>query len=194
MELRRTFAGILIVLLSLFIVPVVFAHGDEPRLEISVERVNPGGVVEVRGVDFEMDELVTLELVGSDMTIPQGEFIADVEGLFSQVITLPVDLKEGTYTFRATTDDHVIESVSFVVWGLPIMAEEDDGQREEDDALFAPMPTYAPGVSVTPMAVKEETATPVVSDATVTWVPILILGGTVLAILLLVFWVRRRRA
>lgn len=146
MNLRKIITGLLTLLISFFVIPAVFAHGDEPRLEISVERVNPGGVVEVRGVDFEMEEIITLELVGPDVRISFGDFISDVEGVFSQIITLPADLKEGDYTFRTTTDDHVIESASLFVWGMPIMADEEDGQREEDDALLAPMPTFAPGV------------------------------------------------
>lgn len=49
---------------SLFSIQPVLAHGDEPRIEISVGRINPGGVIEVRGVDFEYEETATLALVG----------------------------------------------------------------------------------------------------------------------------------
>ncbi|MFT3895833.1 MAG: hypothetical protein QM730_29795 [Anaerolineales bacterium] len=193
MYLRRTFMGILVVLMAFFMVHPVFAHGDEPRLEISVERVNPGGVIEVRGADFEMDELVTLELIGSDVSVPLGEFVADVEGVFSHIVTVPVDLKEGNYTFQATTDDHVIESPAFVVWGMAIIEDAEDGQRTDEDPLLAPMPTYAPGVSVTPMPVVEAMETPAAPETSpFPWIPVL--AGVVIVGLFLAIFFRKKRA
>lgn len=127
---------------------VVFAHGDEPRIEISVDRMNPGGVVEVRGIDFEFEEQVSLILIGSRVEIPLGEIAADTEGVFLQIVTIPPDLMEGVYQFRAVTDDHQILSPELLVQGPVILNEEGggQGQREEDDGLLAPMPTFAPGV------------------------------------------------
>jgi len=192
MNFRTTACGFLILLLSLFVVPIAFAHGDEPRLEISLERINPGGVIEVRGVDFELEELVTLELVGPDVVIPLGEIVANVEGVFVQIVTLPVDLMAGMYSFRALTDDHVIKSPTFEVWGMAIL-EGDDGQREDEDGLLVPMPTYAPGVSVTPMAQVETSETVTVASSSFPWKPMLI-ASSVLVVLLLVMLVGRRRA
>jgi len=149
MSFRTIASGILIILFSFFIVPAALAHGDEPRLEISVEKLNPGGVIEVRGVDFELEELVALDLIGSDFEMPLGEVTADVEGVFVQIVTLPMGLQEGTYNFRATTDDHDILSPSFLVWGTAVLEVEEEAQREEEDGLFAPMPTYPPGVAPT---------------------------------------------
>jgi hypothetical protein len=189
----RSIVLIISLVLVFYTRSVALAHGDEPRLEINVERVNPGGVIELRGVDFEMDELITLELIGSDRSTPLGESVADVEGMFTQIITLPADLKEGTYLFRATTDDHVIESPSFVVWGAAVAAENEE-QRTDEDPLLAPMPTYAPGVSVTPMPVVEALETPAVPDGTFSWTPVL-LGAAVLVLLFfMIVIVRKRRA
>jgi hypothetical protein len=117
------------------------AHGSEPRLEINVERINPGGVVDVRGVDFEPEELATLALTGPSSEISLGEVTADTEGIFLQIIALPSDLPEGIYMFRAVTDDHEISSPELMVAGAPILNEEGEGQREEEDLLLAPMPT-----------------------------------------------------
>ena len=53
----RVLPAVFIVLLfSLFMVPVVSAHSTEPRVEISLERLHPGEVVDVRGVSFGMDD------------------------------------------------------------------------------------------------------------------------------------------
>lgn len=140
------------IVLSLFVVPSVSAHASQPRVEISVERLNPGGVVNVRGVSFGMDDVVSLMLLGSNVETPLGEVIADGEGEFLQIVVLPTDLTEGTYYIRATTSHHQVLSPPLTVWGTAIVEGGGQGERDEDDALLAPMPTYAPGVSSTPMA------------------------------------------
>lgn len=145
---RRIIAGILTLVLTLSFATIVSAHGDEPRLEVSTQFMNPGGIVVVRGVDFEFEEVVTLMLVNSQTAIPFGEVVADTEGVFLQTITLPVDLPEGTYNFLAITDDHNITSPDLTIQGPAIVADGEGGQgpRDEEDPLLAPMPTFAPGV------------------------------------------------
>lgn len=137
-----------VLLFALSVPQQTFAHGDEPRLEINVERINLGGVAEVRGVDFEPEEAITLMLVNSGTAIPLGETTADIEGIFLQIVEIPVDLPEGTYNFLAITDDHNISSPEMLVQGPPVLTEGEGGQglRDEDDPLLASMPTFAPGV------------------------------------------------
>lgn len=143
----------LILILTLGFPPLVLAHGDEPRLEISLERINPGGVLEVRGVGFEPEESIILALLGSGVEISVAELTADMEGVFQHVVALPGDLAEGQYNFRAVTDDHQVLSATLFVQGAAIVNEEGgQGQRAEDDGLLAPMPTYGPGVSSTAAA------------------------------------------
>lgn len=145
MKFRIVVVFFLVILFQSF---AVFAHAGEPRLEISVELINPGGVVDVRGVDFEREEAVTLMLVNAQTAISLGEIIADVEGVFLQTIVLPVELAEGTYNFLAITDDHNITSPDFTVQGSPILAEGqgEEERRDEEEPLLAPVPTYPPGV------------------------------------------------
>jgi len=137
----------IVLIVSFSFVVNVLAHGGEPRLEISVERTNPGGAVDVRGVEFESEELITLALTGDGFEFPLGEIVADTEGIFLQTVTIPADLAEGAYSFRAVTDDHEIISPALTVIGAAI-SEDGGGQglRDEDDGLLAPMPTFAPGV------------------------------------------------
>ena len=138
------------------------AHGDEPRLEISSDRMNPGGVVDVRGVDFEREEAITLMLVNAQTAIPLGEIFADVEGVFLQTVVLPVELAEGTYNFLAITEDHNITSPDLTVQGPAVVADGEGGQglRDEDDPLLAPMPTFAPAVVTAPVAAVPVEARP----------------------------------
>lgn len=123
------------------------AHVGQPRLELSVEKVNPGGALDIRGVEFDYEETISLYLERPGIAIQLGEAVADLDGVFLHSAVLPVDLPEGAYNIRAKTDHHEVVSPALTVQGSPIL-EEGGGQgvRDEDDPLLAPMPTYAPGV------------------------------------------------
>lgn len=123
-----------------------FAHGTEPRLEISVERINPGGVLEVRGVDFDYDELIILSLTRSTIQIPLNEVTADVEGVFTQVIVLPPDLPTGEYNFRAKSEHHTVMSPTIKVWGAAVENNESNSIQDQSDVQFGLIPTFAPAV------------------------------------------------
>lgn len=159
-----------------FFLPIVFildltfaqtthAHGSEPRLEISVERLSPGGVVDVRGVEFDYEESVTLALIGLEKDMLVGEITTNVEGEFMHIAVLPSDLAEGTYYFRATTSHHWAISPPLTVWGTAYMEGGGQGLRDEDDGLLAPMPTFAPGV--VPEGVSQPAAQPVHQETNV---------------------------
>jgi len=186
----KLFPSILILLPAFLIVQTVSAHGDDPRIEISPERLSPGAVLDIRGVDFEFEEVVMLSLVSSQTEIPFGEVLADVEGIFQLTITLPVDTPEGTYVIRATTDDHVVESPQIVIAGAAIVEGGGQGERDEDDGLLAPMPTFAPGVVSTPMpqAVVIETEAPEPSSS-----PLLLGAVAVVGLILVATYIRMKR-
>ena len=59
-------------IIALPVTSPALAHVDEPRLEINTDRLNPGGIVDVRGVAFDYEESVTLVLIGSQADIPPG--------------------------------------------------------------------------------------------------------------------------
>jgi hypothetical protein len=179
-----------VVWLAFLLAQPVSAHGSDPRIEINTDRLNPGSVLDIRGVDFEFEEAVELALVGAQSQVPFGTVLADVEGVFLLTLTLPVDLPEGTYILRATTDDHVVESPQIIVSGAAILEGGGQGERDEDDALLAPMPTYAPGFSSTPMpqAVAAESQAPEASSS-----PVLLGSIAVLGIILLAAYIRMKR-
>jgi hypothetical protein len=141
---RTIMAQALSFLLAFLLVTPAFADGGDPRLEISVERVNPGGVVNVRGVAFEFEELVSLVLIGPGIELSLGKITANVEGEFTHIVVLPSDLPEGTYYFRGTTARRWVISPPLTVWGTAIIEGGGQGPRDEDDGLLAPMPTYPP--------------------------------------------------
>ncbi|HLO28867.1 MAG TPA: hypothetical protein VK249_07025 [Anaerolineales bacterium] len=151
---KIAFAFLLCIFISLFALlfaQPVSADGGEPRLEIGAERLNPGSVLEIRGVDFEMEEEISLALIGSQVEIPLGTVTSDFEGIFKLALTLPADLTEGRYTVRATTNDHLVDSPGITVWGIAQVQDPEGGQREQEDGLLAPMPTHSPGLVSTPL-------------------------------------------
>ena len=103
-KILRYLFCVTIFILTLCYVQPTFAHGGEPRLEISAERLNPGATLQVRGVDFEYEEEVAVVLVNSTshiLIISLGTIVADAEGGFTQNVALPADLPENIYSIRA---------------------------------------------------------------------------------------------
>jgi hypothetical protein len=163
------------------------AHGGDPRLEINSEKLNPGSVLEIRGVDFEYEEEVMLALVGSEDELILGTIVGDVDGGFLQLITLPLDQAEGTYTIRAKTDDHEVHSPPFTISGMAMVEGEGEGLREQEDGLLAPMPTTPP-VTDTVDDLKENE--PPQTNSTSSF-PVILWGFSWRSGLQL-FWARRR--
>lgn len=163
MIVRAIFSLIIVIVFSLFAAPAVSAHSTEPRIEISLERLRPGEVVDVRGVNFGMDETIALALLGTDMEILLGDVTSDAEGGFTHIVVLPTVLAEGSYYFRATTSHHWVLSPPFTVWGTSHEEGGGQGLRDEDDGLLAPMPTIAPVVATLPLVEAPVAAGPAVN-------------------------------
>ncbi len=177
-------SGLFIFLFSCLYAQPVSAHGGEPRIEIGAERLNPGAGLDIRGVDFEFEEQIVLILAGPQVEIPLGSAIADAEGIFQLTITIPVDLVEGTYIIRGTTDDHVVDSPQITVWGSAVVQGGED--RLDEDAgygLLAPMPTFAPGVSSTPLPETAALEPPVSKRDSTTLIYSILFGIGIVALL-----------
>src|SRR5215216_3824804 len=196
MKFRLFFLGTLTITCIFFSVPGVSAHGGQPRLEINVERLNPGGVVDVRGVEFAYDDLVMLALVGSEAEIALGEITANAEGEFKQIVVLPSDLVEGTYYFRATTIHHWVISPPLTIQGSLILSEGGgQGPRDQDDGLLAPMPTFAPGVVPDDAISKGQTQPASEATPATNWNPgILVLVGFLVFGIIVVFALKIKKA
>lgn len=152
--------GIFIFIFVMGFAHPALAHGGEPRLEINVERINPGGTVDVRGVEFDYEQTVALYLERTGIVVQLGEAVTDPEGVFLHIVVVPADLPQGVYYVRAVTSHHDVLSPALTVQGSPILEEGGgQGERDEDDGLLAPMPTYAPGV-VPGSAPQQETNQP----------------------------------
>lgn len=154
------FLHIFIFIFALCTAQPALAHGSEPRLEISVERINPGEGLDVRGVDFDYEQSVTLYLERTGILIQLGEILTDLEGVFVQNVVLPVDLPEGVYNVRAVADHHEVVSPALTVQGALIL---DDGRvqagRDEHEGFSAPVPTI--DTSIAPVEAPPLTVQPI---------------------------------
>ena len=192
MFFRSIVTAIFVITISLFLVPSVFAHNQTPRVEISLERLHPGEVVDVRGVSFEMDEPVTLTLIGSGVEVPLGEVLSNGEGEFLHIVQLPSDLVEGAYYFRAVTNHHFVISPPLTVWGTAVSEGGGQGLRDEDDGLLAPMPTFPPAVATVSAPVVSAPAEDLPASSGLRTNTVVLAAVMVLAIILVFGMLRRR--
>jgi hypothetical protein len=184
--------------MAVFFVHAAFAHAGEPRLEINVDRILPGGIVDVRGVGFDYEDAVTLTLIGPQGELALGEVTADTEGVFIHIVTLPTDLAEGTYYFRGVTTHHYTLSPALTVQGnaIPAEGEGEEERWEEEDQLPFAIPTYPPGVvpgvasTPAPIAAAPVDASPVSSGLSTN---ILILAGLMVVVAVLMFGFMRKK-
>lgn len=184
MRFRKLVFLSIVLLLSLFVVPSASAHGRTPRLEISAERINPGGVLDIRGVEFDYEELVTLYLERQGIVVSLGEINADLEGIFIHTFVLPSDLPAGEYVIRGVTEHHDVLSPIFNVQGPTVPGEGGgQGEREEDDGLLAPMPSIAPGVSSTSLPQPIPIEKPVAREISTSLIGAILLGAGFLILL-----------
>lgn len=153
-----------------------------------MERLHPGGVVDVRGVAFEYEETVTLALIGPEADRVLAEITTNVEGEFTHIVVLPSDLAEGTYYFRATTTHHWVLSPPLTVMGTAITEGGDQRPRDEHGGLPAPVPTFAPGAPTVSVAQAQ-----VAGTSGFDWNPnILILVAVILIGIVVIFRLQRK--
>jgi len=180
----RCFPIAIVIILAFTFVHPTLAHGGHPRLEINVERINPGGTLDVRGVEFDYEQTVTLYLERKGIVVQLGEVVTDLEGVFIHIVVLPTDLPEGIYNIRAVTSHHDVLSPALMIQGSPILGEGGgQGERDEDDGLLAPMPTFAPGVSSTPLPQTAALEPPLSKRNSTTLIYSILVGVTIVALL-----------
>ena len=94
MKHQRIVEGTVVLALAFSLTTRALAHGGEPRIEINADRLNPGGTLDVRGVDFSPEsEVFEISLADyqSARLIFYGQIIVIVF-----VTDLPVTLYEST--------------------------------------------------------------------------------------------------
>lgn len=172
----------------------VFAHSGDARLEISSTHLSPGGTLELRGVDFNSEEVLTLTLDGPRGRLSLPPVTADAEGGFSYLAVLPADLAEGNYIVSASAPGRRVLSPPFLISGQPISASTDEQgeQREQEEPLLAPAPDFSQS---TPTANQLSPAVEHAASARPA-APGLLIGGAALFVVLvggIALWLRQKR-
>lgn len=175
------------------------AHGAEASVTIDPAMAQPGQTITVSIHGLEPGASCALHLASNGDAVPLGATDADAEGDLTITIRLPVALTAGVYRLEARSGD-VTLSAGLVIDGQPILPEEDDGERDEEDPLLVPLPSGwgrgvtgagppAPSVGPVPGAGAADPAT---ASAWLLWVALAI-GLALLAGSLLVARAARAR-
>jgi hypothetical protein len=192
----RTAAALAAAVFVLLVVAPVSAHEGGPRLILDPAKVNPGGVVLIRGEDLALDELMRLSLVGDVGAAELGTVTTDGEGHFTIAVDLPADAPVGTYAIQATTPSGAVIKSLLELAGSPIL-EQGGAPPGQDEGFPA-----VPAASVPPAAIPAATAASAgsglrpLSDPTGTagefdLVPFVALFGAVGALAFLIWRTRR---
>ena len=113
------------------------AHGGIPTLQLTADRINPGGSVELRG-DMTGDEPVALSLqAGDGSMLALGRIETDWEGHFVASVAIPADVAAGTYIVRVTSPFEEA-TTRLVVAGPPLLPEAEGQPLGRDEALAGP--------------------------------------------------------
>lgn len=194
----RIAASAVAVVVALMIVPSsVGAHEGSARLILEPDRVNPGGVVVVRGEDLGADNEMTVALVGTAGRAPLTTVTSDGEGHFSVAVQIPVDAPVGVYALEAVTDAGAGLNAVLFVEGAPILAGE-GGPPGRDEPLLVVLPAdwqrslASPIASLRPFVAPNAVSTPATDDG-VDLVPLVALIGAISALTVLVWRTRRSR-
>ncbi|MEO5939914.1 MAG: hypothetical protein ABIZ72_03190 [Candidatus Limnocylindrales bacterium] len=119
---------------------VATAAHDDVLLQLSAERIQPGGTVEVRGdlgVGESFDIVLISEADGSRRVI--ASISATEEGHFQSFVVVPADVSAGDYLVEVAVDLTTVRA-PLTVAGSPIDAAGGDGP-EQEEGLVQPLPS-----------------------------------------------------
>ena len=83
-----------------FTAGLAMAHGGK-EVAVQPPTARPGETITVKGEGLGESRDIEIRIVGTGVNIDLGEFEANAEGEFSAEVTVPTDLKAGTYQVKA---------------------------------------------------------------------------------------------
>jgi hypothetical protein len=101
LRLKRAFVGVVIGLgFSFALATPAFAYANTPQIATNTSTTPPGGQLLVTGENFVPNELITLVLHSTPVTL--GTTTSTATGTFSTEVTIPADTTPGAHTIVAT--------------------------------------------------------------------------------------------
>lgn len=163
--------------------PIARAHDGPPRVELGADRVPPGANLVVRGVNLVPDTFIEVELISVEAHYTLGAAQGDEHGDFTQGFIVPAEAVAGDYLVQVSVEHYDLASTPLVLAGAAVIEAEGEAQRDEDEPLLAPMPTFAPGIvpgaapAITQAAPTEAFVSPPVSEPapaplSIPWMPL----------------------
>jgi hypothetical protein len=162
------------------------AHEGVARLILEPERVNPGGVVTIRGEDLRADDEMTITLIASEGRTELTTVTSDGEGHFTITIQVSPDAAPGVYAVEAAGQVNL--TVPLFIEGAAVSNGE-GAPPGQDEGLPAVIPSFAIAASQAPIAIVQPSAA--VTDASVDVVPFIAAFGAIAALAFLVWRTRR---
>ena len=99
---------------------------SEPTLTVDPQKVEQGGKLTVTGANWTPNSKVTLTMGGVEL----GTFTTDAEGNLSAVVTVPKDMKVGSYTLTGTgVDGETASAAVEVIAGSGTGGGEGEGEE-----------------------------------------------------------------
>ena len=138
------------------------AHEGSARLILEPDRINPGGVVTIRGEDLGADDEMRVPLVGTPARADLATISTDGQGHFTLSIQVPAGAPVGVYAVEAASAMGYSLTAALFVEGAPLI-EGDGAPAGQDEGLpaIAPRP---PGQAA-PVAGAAATFQPVVASS-----------------------------
>lgn len=180
--------GALVVLLAIAVPRPTLAHDGFTGIIVDPPRINPGGVVVIRGDQVATDDEVRIVLIGATGQTELAAAVTDGEGHFTVGPTIPPETPVGTYAIEVTGLSGVRMTAGLQVDGSPVFDGENGAPAGRDEGLPGVPSVPAPG-SVPAGATPDRRATAPASDVDV--VPFVALAGAIGGFALFVRWSRR---
>ncbi len=134
---RRTTRTTLATLAALLALGAGLARADGGRsVAVKPLAARPGDPITVTGAGLGASRQVEIRLVGQGLDLDLGELAAAADGDFEGTLTLPPDLRPGTYQLRAVGDGAEATQLTLLPAGATAPAEPTMGA----ESLVAPRP------------------------------------------------------
>ena len=193
---RRAFRAtwLAVIAVALAALPgAAIAHEGSARLILDPDRINPGGVVTIRGEDLGADDEMRVALVGTTARADLATISTDGQGHFTLSIQVPADAPVGVYAVEAASAMGYNLTAVLFVEGAPLI-EGDGAPPGQDEGLPAIAPP--PSGQAAPVAGAAATFRPTVVSSTgagsdVDLVPLVALALAVGALGFLIWRTRR---
>lgn len=149
---RRLLSTVVVGLVAVGLPASATGHDGITGVFVEPDRVDPGGVVVVRGDNVSTDDPVRVVLVAGVTRVALGTTVTDGEGHFTVGATVPTDLAAGIYAIEVSSASGVQMTAFVQVDGAPIFDGQNGAPPGRDEGLPglpAAMDQAAPGAAGT---------------------------------------------